>query len=473
MTPRRNDAALYAGLFLLVLAADWSFLSKAYVFEGLARAMPIDTGRWRALTPGHYVLYGPLGWLFHNLLAALGWTRTAVVSLQVLDGILGAAGAVVFASTLRRLGAPRPAVAAWTAALAAGYAWWLWSTDAQAYIFSALLLSLAFRLAVERLAGGRAAPWALGAALGACLGGHLVNGVFALPLGLCLWLTEPKRRRAPALAAFAASAALCGLLLYALALAVFVRPASVADVLQWLAGSAGVGGTRDVAWHGGLSYWSVKTWAATTFEVFTPLLPARLLVAGAALAAARGLKRASPLHVNAARLCAAWVAAYALVFTSWEPQTLVYRVPEAVPLTLLLFLGLRGALPGAALAAVLAAANFFSEILPRSRAEHNPALARMAFIKEATRPGDFVTGDGGQDELYIPYFAERPPLVLGRYSGAPASLEAQLKELRARGGRVVATSRALESAEWGPFFKRRKLSKLGEREGFALYLVLD
>ena len=51
-----------------------------------------DPGRWVHLFPGNYLLYGPLGLIFHTLLYFLGVHHPAVISLQTLDALCGAAG---------------------------------------------------------------------------------------------------------------------------------------------------------------------------------------------------------------------------------------------------------------------------------------------------------------------------------------------------------------------------------------------
>src|SRR5437016_4815539 len=104
MENSRRDG-LYAGFLALGFFALYaSLLSKSYVFEGLVRAMPIETGRWAHLLPGNYLLYGPLGLVFHSVLYALGFHHPAVISLQIMDALIGAGGIAVFYLLLRRLG---------------------------------------------------------------------------------------------------------------------------------------------------------------------------------------------------------------------------------------------------------------------------------------------------------------------------------------------------------------------------------
>jgi len=72
----------------------------------------------------------------------------------------------------------------------------------------------------------------------------------------------------------------------------------------------------------------------------------------------------------------------------------------------------------------------------------------MALIKANTRETDWVTGDSGQDEIYIPYFAQRRSILMGRYAGNPAELSAILAGLLAHQQGVYVTSRVLENPQW-------------------------
>src|SRR5260370_254686 len=104
MKNSKSDLLWASGLALAAFGLYLAFLSKAYVFEGLIRAMPIDAGRWVHLLPGNYLLYGPLGLIFHTVFYALGIHQPAVFSLQILDALCGAAGIFIFYLLLRRLG---------------------------------------------------------------------------------------------------------------------------------------------------------------------------------------------------------------------------------------------------------------------------------------------------------------------------------------------------------------------------------
>src|SRR5256885_1683815 len=141
MENSRRDLIYGALLALAALALYAGFLSKAYVFEGLIRAMPMEVpGRWTHLLPGNYLLYGPLGLFFHSVLYLAGWRQPAVHSLQQLDALLGSAGVFIYYHLLRRMKGSVFAAAVWSAILACSLGYWLWSTDAEDYILSTVLL---------------------------------------------------------------------------------------------------------------------------------------------------------------------------------------------------------------------------------------------------------------------------------------------------------------------------------------------
>lgn len=477
-------------LWALVLAAGaallyLSLLTKGYVFEGLARAMPIELGRPREVFKGTYLLYGAFGYVFHNLLGFLGLHPPAFVSLQIMDALWGAGGLVVFFLTLRQLDLSPRSAAAWSAALGLSLAYWLWSTDAQNYIFSTVLLALNWLLLARFAAGKKVSPVLLGAAHALAIFGHLVNAVFAAPI---LWLIF--RRGGPgwrrAVLQYAASAAACAAAVYAAVLALVIRPGSLPELRLWFIGSlADSKGRAD--WHGGLSPHSVWVWLKMTLNIFISRGPepmlllwgGRLLLLGLALQALRSLPKAQGAARNMAAASLVWVAAYGCVFTSWEPGTMVYRISDLIPLLTLLALGGQALAPAwrvgapACLAALLAAGNLASEVRPRSLAANNPRLARMEFLKARTPEGSWVTvasGDAGNDELYLPFFAERRPLMLGRYDGRLGELTLRVDRLLAADTPVFTTSRCLNEETWAEIlapFLPEPVAK--DEAGFALY----
>ncbi|MBI5629851.1 MAG: hypothetical protein HY921_03080 [Elusimicrobia bacterium] len=473
-----GGAALIGAVFFILYI---SHLSKGYVFEGLARAMPIELGMFRGLFNGNHLIYGFAGSCFHGLLGFFGWTGLAVVSLQIMDSLLGAAGAAVFFLALRRLGGGRAEAAAWACVLGLSLGYWSWSVDAQDYIFSTFLLCLNFAFLSSGAASGRLSPWAAAAFHALAVLGHVVNAVFvSAPLWFLYRVHGPRWR--PAAARYAAGLAGLLLLAYGSVLLLIVRPASWTAALDWLWGSAAAGGGK-LGWHGRPSLESLRLWAGMTVNIFASLAPAALAarlacVACFALAAFR-FKNIRGFQKTTAVACLLWLAAYALVFTSWEPNTMVYRVSDLVPLTALLFLASRtlpkrglGAALGTAFAILLGTVNFRMEIRPRALASNNRHLRHMGLVKDNTAPGDWVAGEGGADELYIPYFAQRRPLAIGFYSGRRDQLRKRIDSLKASGQEVFVTSTVLRSETWAEFFKSYDLlPKASDPDGYTLYTV--
>jgi hypothetical protein len=213
------------------------------------------------------------------------------------------------------------------------------------------------------------------------------------------------------------------------------------------------------------SWGNLLIWLGTTGKavVADPWRPALLVAAAGAVA---GLRRLRGVRRDAAVAAGLWLLGYAVVFTRWEPYTMVYRVTDLAPLVLLLSLAWPQA-AGAVLAVLLALANGPGAIF-RADAANNPRLARMEFIRSATQEGDWVAGEGG-DELYIPYFAQRRPLLLGRRR---EDLEPAVAELLAAGQRVYLPAAVVQDPYWGPRLRAWRLEKTAsDGKGGELYRV--
>lgn len=405
-------------------------LSRRYVFEGLARAMPIELGVFSETLQGAYLLYGPLGCLFHALVRA----PLAVQSLQAMDALLGAAGVSAFFLALTRLGLEKRRAGLWAFGLATSLGWWTWSTDAQVYIFSAFTLSLCWLALVSG-----ASPRTVGLLHALAVLAHVVNGLFGLVI---LLFGREGLRSYLAWAGGTLAAA------YGLALLV-VRPESP---WLWLLGTSLAGEGRPI-WQGGLSAGGLLTWARTTLDVLAVPGAARQLVLGLGLYAAASLARSKEDRL-AVRAALVWLAAYALVFTSWQPHTSIYRLTDLLPLFTLLALGTRR-LPVFVLGGALlfvALSNYRAEIGPRADPSTNPRLQRMALLERETPENAWIAVapiDGGGDELYVPYFAGRKVLTLDMFRGKEDLLRKRLSGTDP----VYALPSTLEDPYWGPWLR--------------------
>ena len=176
MNEAASERRLVGVVFISCLLLYLSFRSLYFNFDGSACATAVELSDFKHLVHGNHLVYGVLGWLFDQGWRLLGYGGRAILSLQVLDGILGAAAAAVFASILHRAGRGEREAALGAAALAVSQAWWFWSLEAQVYMLGALFAALSAREALaDSPSPERLGLWHAGAVLG-----H-VGHVMALP----------------------------------------------------------------------------------------------------------------------------------------------------------------------------------------------------------------------------------------------------------------------------------------------------
>lgn len=446
---------------LLYLAFPSYFLN----FDGVACAVAVELGDCRYLVHGNHLAYGWLGLWFARLWRLFGYGGQALLPLQNLSALCGAAGAGLFADLLLRLKCPRPSAAAAAAALALSLAWWSWSLEAQVYMLGALFLVLTTREGLRE----KPRPAVLGLCHAGAILGH-VGHVMLLPAALWLFRGKPRRdlaRYALVLGATVAAAYLAAGLFC-------VRPTSWTQLKLWLLGSAALSADRSFYWHGGgwtpasLLEWikmSLRVFAGADHWIQTAVSAAGLGACVYALAS-----EWNSIHRRIAIFCSLWLGGYALLFIAWQPSTIVYRITDLIPLWLIASLfasrhGRRGAAALATWAAVAAGVNLGSSIRPNSDPAQNPAYQEALFLRDfVPQEGWVVTTSLGQ--IYIPFFAGRKPLNLRYFEGRPEALAARVDELNALGEPVYATESLLASMpEW-----RATLSAYGLREaGPGLY----
>ncbi|MBI4061841.1 MAG: hypothetical protein HY403_10450, partial [Elusimicrobia bacterium] len=188
-------------------------------------------------------------------------------------------------------------------------------------------------------------------------------------------------------------------------------------------------------------------------------------------AAARGAAERS----REAVFWSAWLAGYALLFISWEPYTVVYRVSDLPALWALATLGLRTLPPRRRLGALLSwtlaafAYNLAFVVRPASDPANNPHLVEAEWIKANAPPEAWILA-GGNGAVYIPYFAGRRPVNL-RYYADEAALRARLDSLAAAGEAVYVGGLALEDQNLRARLERYGLKPAASRAGLSLFRV--
>ncbi|MDP3541276.1 MAG: hypothetical protein Q8T11_02270 [Elusimicrobiota bacterium] len=432
-----------AAIFIAVLLFNLSQRSLFYNFDGIACAIAVELSDFKHLVHGNHLAYGVVGWCFDKIWRVFGYQGQSVLVLQVLDSVLGAAGAAIFSSLLRRMGrGERESVLA-AAALAVSHAWWFWSLEAQVYMLGALFAALAAREVLsEKPRPALVGLWHAGAILGHV--GHLM----ALPALLFVLTRKRNPREAfPYLSSLSVAVAIP----YICAGLFAVDPSSFNDLRLWLLGSAALTTDRSFHWHSIPLSSALPAWLGMSLRIFTEFVGRQgpSWFAGVALAvlpllaAARGAADRTRESV----FWLLWLAGYAVLFIAWEPYTIVYRVSDLLALWALATMGLKSlparARQGALVAWTAAALAFNLTYVVRPAADpaNNPDLVEAEWTKISAPEHAWVLANG-RGAVYIPYFTARRPVNLRYYTDEKA-LHARLDALTGAGEAVYVSGRTL------------------------------
>ncbi|MBI2385865.1 MAG: hypothetical protein HYV14_07615 [Elusimicrobia bacterium] len=466
-----TDGQATAAVFFAVLFLNLSIRSLFYNFDGVACAIAVELSDFKHLVHGNHLAYGVVGWCFDRLWRFLGYQGQSVLVLQVLDSVLGAAGAAVFSSLLRRMGrGERESVLA-AAALAVCHAWWFWSLEAQVYMLGSLFAVLAAREALsDHPRPGLVGVWHAGAILG-----H-VGHVMALPALLFVLARKKGPREAfPYLSSLFVAVAVP----YICAGLFAVKPQNMNELRLWLLGSAALTTDRSFLWHSIPLSAAIPSWLGMSLRIFTEFVGLQVFAWSAGvvlavlpvLAAARGAVDRS----REALFWLLWLAGYAVLFIAWEPYTIVYRVSDLIALWALATLGLK-ALPArarlGALAAWTAAAFAFNlayVVRPAADPANNPDLVEAEWTRTSAPPEAWVLANG-RGAVYIPYFAGRRPVNL-RYFTDEKALHAKLDELAKAGQVVYVSGRTLEEEGLRAKLERYGLEPAAASGNLTMHLV--
>lgn len=445
-----RDAAaerpLVGAVFVLSFLLYLSFRSLYFNFDGVACAIAVELGDFKHLVHGNHLAYGVLGWLFDRSWRMFGYEGRAILPLQVLNAFFGAAGAAVFASMIRRSGRSERESFLGGAALAVSQAWWFWSLEAQVYMLGAFFAALAAREAL----GENPRPvlvgfWHAGAVLG-----HVGHAMAFPALAFVLASRRGRREIAPYIAVLVAT----GLAAYAAAGFWAVAPHTLRELKLWLLGSAALSPNRAFAWHGAPAAIALPSWAEMTLRIFCEFVgrSGAAWAAGVALAVlpAAAAVWGAVLGGWRAQFWSLWLAGYALLFMSWEPATIVYRVSDLLGLWALALIGIEAIPPRARWGTLLAWAvaaglyNFAGVVRPAADPASNRDLAEARWVA-ARAPRDAWVLATSRGVVYLPYFMGVKPLNL-RDLGRGETLSSSLDALTALGFPVYATDRTLASA---------------------------
>ncbi len=439
-----SDGQSMTSIFAVTLLLNLSFRSVFFNFDGVACAIAVELSDFKHLVHGNHLAYGVVGWCFDRLWRIFGYQGQALFVLQTLDSVLGAAGAAVFSSLLRRAGRGEREAVLGAAALAVSHAWWFWSLEAQVYMLGAVFAVLAAREALS----DHPRPVVVGLWHACAILGH-VGHAMALPALIYVLIRKRGRHE---LRPYFTSLFVAVAVPYICAGLFAVKPLSFADLKLWLLGSAALTTDRSFLWHSIPLSQAVPAWLGMTLRIFTEFVGRKgfYLSAGVVLGVLPLLAaaRAAVDRTREAIFWLLWLAGYALLFILWEPYTIVYRVTDLLALWALATLGLRALSPRLRLGALTAwtaaalAFNLAFVVRPASDPANNPDLIEAEWTKTSSPASAWVLANG-RGTVYIPYFAGRRPVNL-RYYTDEAVLRARLDALNKAGEAVYVSGRTLE-----------------------------
>ncbi len=414
-------------LFILTLVVYLAFLTKTYYWDGVLFSLDIESVHRRelpaaALFHANHLLYSAVGYLLYSAAVSCGLTMRAITVLQIFNVLLSAAaGYVVYVLSKRLTGSQSIAVFSWLL-FACGATWWKFSTDADSYILSILLLLLATMFLFEN-------PPRL-VAVAAC---HTLAMLFHelaiftyVPVLAAIALDRRRSRTARGWIAIAyvAGTGLCVSAAYLICYAQANRRA-YPSLLKWITSYASDSGfTHSLSQIVGsyfITYVRLFAGGKLAFirDYFSVAVCLSLCVCVAALLSAGYLLRhpdpdagANP-NRRATLVLWIWLLAYAIFLASWDPGSAFHKLFVWPPIVLLIGIHIGDSAmlrqrrkAFVALGVAVAAWNFGVFIYPHSHASADPVLTLAQKVdQELPKHATIYYRVLDPDDWYLEYFA--------------------------------------------------------------------
>jgi hypothetical protein len=133
-------------LFVGLVSIYLSFPTRNYYWDGITFAQTIENATdFKSLIHPSHLLYNAVGYVFYHLLLTVGFSARALTALRILNALLSGMAAVILFFTLKSIFRSLYLAGWLTLLFGLSATWWKYSTDADAYIVTVLLLLIAFR----------------------------------------------------------------------------------------------------------------------------------------------------------------------------------------------------------------------------------------------------------------------------------------------------------------------------------------
>jgi len=402
---------------VIPLAFYLAYPSTFWNFDGVACAAALELGHPIYFFHAQHLLYGFAGFLFWKLLLPLGFVK-ALPALQIFTSLLGSAALFFLWRSLYQLSQDRGLALGLTCAAGFSAAFWVWSIEAQVYALG--VLGLAGATAALLSPSPRMKTIGFWHAL--AIGGHLVHGLWLIP---ALYLM---RKRQLPLKPYLLTVFSVVIGAYtAVTLFVVVPYHGQGPWLSnWFKGSLGLTQDRSIGWHwpgiSGPWLWLKATpgvlwgsfWPYAGTHISSSLSALAIISTALMLGLVIFQWRGALQHRTVVRFSVLWLVVYALFFSTWEPETLCYRMTDIIPFTFILMVALI-AIPQRLARLSLAVGwmvslglvNFKSRALPMHDIERNKVYQQTLRLAKISPEHSMYMTSGGEPWIYLLYFTGR------------------------------------------------------------------
>lgn len=405
----------------LVLYA--AFPTRTYYWDGVLFSLNIENVARGQASPAmlihpNHLLYSAFGYVLYRAALACGFSLRAIAVLQIFNMLAGTAAAAVLYAIAKRTAQSAGAALFSTTLFAFGATWWKFSTDADAYIVTVLLLLLAIFFVLEE--PPRVIPAAICHAIAMLFHQLAIFAYVAIVVAILLERSWPRQKRIWICAAYLFGTGAC----VAAAYWICYLPAdhstypSLATFVASYASDSGF--TRSLAQifdsylasylklflGGKLSlirdYFSIAS--TLSFVVCISAL------AYAVARARRPISKSRPQEIDRRALIAlwAWLLPFAIFLASWDPGSAFHKlfVWPSIVLLIAAYFASRRVHAWIAIAVAIAAWNFGAYIYPHSHAAADPVLVLAEKInRELPKDATVYYQAFSPDDWYLDYFA--------------------------------------------------------------------
>jgi len=447
----RTKTWIQIGAALTALLVYLAIPTRNYYWDGITFALDIENaaGLKSLLHPNH-LLYSPIGWLIYR---ALSGTIRALYVLQFLNAFFGALAVYFLFGIVAKVAQSIRAAIALTALFAFAGMWWRFSTDADAYIPSVLLLIICADLLIT---SRPSRPIQVALLHTLAMLAHELAFLFVLPASYWIWRHGSKGEsqlvRFRRTMAYACTAGFSTLGVYVAVFrwrsGGFTFPAFFAFLTSHAAGSGfSFNAIRN-------SWLTVRSWAQVFLAGKASLVRysdwlTRFLISVSLLSFFFLLKTAFSCYRKRIsiqvgerevfRFAAVWLAVYALFLFFWMPENSFYKL-FAWPAFILLLASCWKPDPDRTpsgkpdFGSLLIAATIFCAlfnlsfaIVPYSRASSNPALSFALRMGQTLKPGTVVYYDNFiVEDSFVRYFN---PQTRWKQLGTTISIDRDLESV--------------------------------------------